>query len=165
MNEQGSVYSSSRVVLWLERADIFPQILKLRSERVETFPQIVKLRPRKQIPFLLKIEIHPSPVDTIPQREAGRATWGGRGARIGAAAAWRVFKSSTAAAQSFLLLLFLLRALGPDSAPETKPAGAASLLRGCGGPRKGKGDRRVNGPRRSRVFAAARGNTLSQPSM
>ena len=59
MNEQGSVYSSSRVVLWLERADIFPQILKLRSERVETFPQIVKLRPRKQIPFLLKIEIHP----------------------------------------------------------------------------------------------------------
>lgn len=66
MNEQGSVYSSSRVVLWLERADIFPQILKLRSERVETFPQIVKLRPRKQIPFLLKIEIHPSPVDTIP---------------------------------------------------------------------------------------------------
>lgn len=53
-------------MLWLERTDTFPQIVKLRPERVEIFPQIVKLRPRKQIPFLSKIEIHPSPVDTIP---------------------------------------------------------------------------------------------------
>ena len=54
------------MVLWLERADTFPQIVKLRPERVKIFPQIVKLRPRKQILFQLKIEIRPSPVDTIP---------------------------------------------------------------------------------------------------
>lgn len=85
----------------------------------------------------------------------------GRGARMGAAAAWRVFKSSTAAAHSFVLYFFLLRALESDSVPETRTVDAASLLRGCGSLRKGKRDRLINRPRVA-VFSWPPGATLSR---
>lgn len=84
----------------------------------------------------------------------------GGGARVSAPRRVTRFQIFNRRSPLVVLHLFLLRALGLSSAPETRRIDAASLLRGCGGPRKRRSERPVNGPRGA-VFPRPPGATPS----